>query len=149
MIFAVAVELGCRRIQRDDRILAKFVTRGLDRTADIIQRLVRRIDRRRETALVSHGRRVAGLGQKQFQRVKNLGAHAQTFTEVGSPNRHHHEFLNVERVVRMRPAIHDIHHRRRQQMRMHAAKIAPERHADRVGRGTRRRHRDTEDRVGT
>ena len=80
--------------------------------------------------------------------MKDLGAHAQRFAEIGRPDGHDHEFLNVERVVGVGAAIHNIHHRRRQQMRVHAAKIAPERHACGVGRRTRRRHRNAEDRVG-
>jgi hypothetical protein len=37
-------------------------------------------------------------------------------SEKSSPDRHHHEFLEIDRIVGMGAAVQDIHHRHRQQV---------------------------------
>ena len=59
-----------------------------------------------------------------------LSTHAQRITKMGRANRNDHEFLYIKRIIGMGTAIHDVHHRRWQQMRVNAPKIAPERHLD-------------------
>jgi hypothetical protein len=65
--------------------------------------------------------------QRGFQRVEDLGAHAQGFGEVRRADRRDHELLDVDRIVGMRAAVEDVHHRHRQQRRLRAAEIAVER----------------------
>ena len=80
--------------------------------------------------------------------VEDFGAGANRLGHRGGTDRHHHEFLNVDRVVGMNPAVDDVHHRHRQGAREDAADIAVERLREvgggRLGAG----EADAEDRVG-
>ncbi len=54
-------------------------------------------------------------------------AHAQSVGESVGAGRHDHEFLEVQRIVGMRAAIDDVHHRHWQDARIDAAQILIER----------------------
>ena len=73
---------------------------------------------RRKAALVADRGVVACGLQRSFQRMEDFGAHAQGFGEVRRADRRDHEFLEVDRIVGMRAAIEDVHHRHRQQRRL-------------------------------
>ena len=62
-----------------------------------------------------------------LQRMEDLGAAAQRFGEGLRPDRHHHELLEVDRIVGVGAAVEDVHHRHRQQGRAGAADVAVER----------------------
>ena len=68
--------------------------------------------------------------------------------KLSAPDRQDHELLDVERVVGMRAAIDDVHHRRRQHPGADAAEIAVERQADADGGGLGGGEADGQDRVG-
>ena len=80
--------------------------------------------------------------------MKNLRAHPQCFREGRRPERHDHEFLEVDRVVGMHAAVDDIHHRHRQEMGVGAADIPVERQRGGVGRRLGDREGGAEDGVG-
>ncbi len=90
---------------------------------------------------------MAGIVQRFLQRLENLHAHAQAFGESLRADRHDHEFLEVDRVVGMRAAVDDVHHRHRQQPRRRAADVTIERLPARGRGGFRDGKRNTEDRV--
>lgn len=54
-------------------------------------------------------------------------AHAKRFSEIRSADRHDHAFLNIDIVVRMRTAVHDVHHRDRQIVGIDTAEILVQR----------------------
>ena len=85
--------------------------------------------------------------QHRLQRVEGLGADAQRLGERRRAGRDEHELLEVDRVLRVRAAVDDVHHRHRQRPRLGAAEPAVERHARLRGRRLRGRERDAEDRV--
>jgi hypothetical protein len=58
--------------------------------------------------------------------VEDLGPGAQRLAERPEAGGHEHELLNVERVVRVRPAVHDVHHRDRERYGAGAAQVAEE-----------------------
>ena len=89
-----------------------------------------------------------GLVKRALQRVENLGSAAQRLGKGRRADRHHHEFLEVDAVVGVHPAVEDVHHRHRQQVGIDPADIAVERQATRVRRRLRRRQADAEDRIG-
>ena len=62
--------------------------------------------------------------------------------------RHNHKLLNINRIVGMRAAIQNIHHRHRQNMRRHAANIAPKRCVLRGGGGLGNRQRNAQHGIG-
>jgi hypothetical protein len=66
-------------------------------------------------------------GAKPLQRVEDFRAHAHGIADIVGANRHDHEFLEVDRVVGMRAAVDDVHHRYRQDAGVRAADIAVER----------------------
>jgi len=65
--------------------------------------------------------------------VENFRADADRFRARRTADRHDHEFLDVDRIVGMRPAIDDVHHRNRQHVRTRTADIAVERQMGRLG----------------
>ena len=149
MVGPVTVEFGRSRIDGDHHIITGGASGSLNRLADIVERLVSRINRRRKATLITDRSRMPGLRQKRFQRVKNLRTNAHGIRKIHRTNRHDHEFLNIQRVVGMRAAIHDVHHRRWQKMRVYPAKITPQRQANGLRSCARRRHRHTQNGVRT
>ena len=87
--------------------------------------------------------------QLLLQRVKDFGAPADRFGKAVRPDRHDHEFLNIDRVVRVLAAIDDVHHRHGQDMRRNTADIAVEREAACIRRRLGNRHAGAEDRIRT
>ena len=80
--------------------------------------------------------------------MKNLSSHAQPFGKCRSAHGLDHELLDVDRVVRVLPTVHDVHHRHRQRPRIHAAHVAIERYLHLVRRRLRQRQRHAQNRVG-
>ena len=87
--------------------------------------------------------------------MEDLGAGAERIAERRRAERHHHEFLEVDAAVRVRAAVQDVHHRRRQDraggavvLLVQPREVRVERHAGRGGAGARQRHRHAEQRVG-
>ena len=79
--------------------------------------------------------------------MEDLGSGAERLAKGPESRRHEHEFLDVERVVRVRAAVHDVHHRDGQRHGAGAAQVAEERERAGVRRGAADGHRDAEDRV--
>ena len=90
---------------------------------------------RREAALVADVGVVAGVLQVLLQRMEDLRAHADGLGGAVGADRHDHELLDVDRVVGVRAAVDDVHHRHRQHVRGRPAEVAVERQAG----GRRRR----------
>ena len=61
-----------------------------------------------------------------LERVENFRSHPHRLEQAVGPDRHHHEFLKIDGVVGVHPAIDDIHHRHRQDMCADPADIAVE-----------------------
>ena len=80
--------------------------------------------------------------------MEDFRAGTQRLGEGSRAERHDHEFLEVDRIIRMHAAVDDIHHRHRQKPRRGATDIAVERQPAGCGRclGDRKRH--AEDSVG-
>jgi hypothetical protein len=86
--------------------------------------------------------------QHRLERVEGLRAPAQRLGEGLRADRRDHELLDVDRIVGVRAAVDDVHHRHRQQVRVRAAEVAEQRQRGRLGGGLGDRERDAEDRVG-
>ena len=65
--------------------------------------------------------------------------------EALETERHDHEFLNIDRVVRVRTAVNDVHHRGRQQSSADAAHVAEQRQTAVIGSRTGDGQRNAED----
>ena len=85
--------------------------------------------------------------QHGFERVEDLGAHAERLAEARRADRHEHVFLHVGRIRRVLPAVQDVHQRDGQHVRVGAAQVPVERNALGGGGRARDRERDAEDRV--
>jgi hypothetical protein len=91
---------------------------------------------------------VAGVVQLLLEGGEDLGADAHGVGHVAGGDRHHHEFLDVDRVVGVLAAVDDVHHRHRQGAGVDAAHVAVQWHAVRLGGRFRDGERDREDGVG-
>ena len=80
--------------------------------------------------------------------MEDLRPAPQRLGESREPGRHDHEFLKIHRVVGMRAAIEDVHHRRRQDARIGAAHITIERQTGGFRRGLGGGQRHAQKRVG-
>ena len=89
---------------------------------------------RREAALVADGRREAPRrAAALFSAWKTSAPDLQRLGERRRAVRHDHELLQVERVVGVRAAVDDVHHRHRQRARAAAADVAVELQPELVG----------------
>ena len=102
----------------------------------------------REPALVADGRRQAAVVEQAAQRVVRLGAPPQRLREARRADRHDHELLQVDRVVGVHAAVHDVHHRHWQHVGVRAADVAVQRDVQLVGGRLGDRQADAEDGVG-
>ena len=148
VVDALGEELGGGAVEREEDVLAGLEAGGLDALHDEVEGFGGRAQVRGEAALVADGGVVAGLGEALLQGVEDLGAEAHRLGEAVGADRHHHEFLDVDRVVGMRAAVDDVHHRHRQDVGRDAADVAVERHAEALGRGLGDGEAGAEDGVG-
>ena len=118
------------------------------RGEDELDRGLGRGDLGREPALVADGGAEAVAVQARLERVVDLAADAQGLAEARRAVRDDHELLQVERVVGVRPAVDDVHHRHGQDMRGRPAERAPERQPERGRRGLGDGQRGAEHAVG-
>ena len=110
-------------------------------------RVFHAVELRRKTAFVADGGGQSAFLQNGFERVKNFRDRPQPFAERVEAVRHDHEFLEINRGIRVRAAVDDVGHRHRQNFRVRAAEVFEQRQADRVGGGFGVRERDGENRV--
>src|ERR1700722_1966078 len=108
------VEFAGRRVQRNRNLLARLVAGGSDCFQHAFNRLFVRFQIWCEAAFVAHRRRISVFLQHRFQVMENFHAPAQRFAKIRRADRHHHEFLHVNRIVRVRSAIDYVHHWNRQ-----------------------------------
>jgi hypothetical protein len=80
--------------------------------------------------------------------VKRLGDGAQAFAERRQAERHDHEFLEINRGVRVRAAVDDVGHRHGQHFGVRPAEIAEQRLVQSGGGGLGVRQRHGENGVG-
>ena len=147
-VLAVLEELAGRGVERERHVLARTIAGFLAGLGDEAQRLVRRLQVRREAALVADIGVVAGIMQALLQRGEDLRAHADAVGHRARTDRLDHEFLDVDRIVGMHAAVDDVHHRHRQRARIDAADMAIQRDAQVLRRGLRDSQRHRQDRVG-
>ena len=130
-------------------LLARLVSRLLNRLEHDFNGFHIRLHRRREAALVADRRVVSALFQHALEGMEDLDAPAQRLGKRRRSHRHHHELLEVDIAIGVRAAVQDIHHRHRNRVRAGAAEIAVERQLKRPGRCASRRHRNCEDGIGS
>ena len=128
-VLAVLEELAGGRVEADADLLAGLVAGLRDGFEHALDGFLVRLQIGREAALVAHRGRVALLAEHLLQRVEDFDAHAQRFAEARRAEGRDHEFLQVDRVVGMRAAVDDVHHRHGQGAGADAAQVAIERSA--------------------
>ena len=117
------MELGGRHVEGQPDVAAELVARLLHRLGDEIQRRPGAGQVGREAALVTQAGGQPLRLQHRLQRLVDLGAPAQGLPERVRADRGDHELLHVDRAVRVRPAIDDVHHRHREHVRVRAADV--------------------------
>ncbi len=63
-----------------------------------------------KTSLISYVGAIAFALQHRLEVVEDLGTHSERLAEARCSNRHDHEFLEVDGIVRMLPTVQDVHH---------------------------------------
>src|SRR5438034_1294377 len=86
------------------------------------------------SCIVAHRRREAAIFQYAFQAVENFAARAESFREAGRAFRHDHEFLKIDRRIRVRAPVDDVHHRDGKHPGIGSAEVFEKREAELVGR---------------
>src|SRR5580700_1034575 len=119
-------ELARRAVERERHVLAYGVTGFFDGLDDELDRVFVGCKLRREPALVSDGDGQALVLEQLLQRVEDLRRRAERLGERRDPRRHDHELLNLESVVGMYAAVHDVHEGRGDHAGLHSAEVAPE-----------------------
>ena len=79
--------------------------------------------------------------------MENLAARAQSFGEGRHAFGHDHELLKIDRRIRVRAAVDDVHHRYRQHLGIRSAEVFEKREAELVGGRPCSRKRDRENRI--
>ena len=129
-------------------VVAGLVAGGVDGLHDHLDGLFVRGEVGREAALVAdRGGQALGL-EHRLEAVVDLGAHAQGLLEARGADRHDHELLQVDVVVGVLAAVHDVHHRHRQLVRVAAADVLVQRQLERRRGGVGDGQRHAEDGVG-
>ena len=144
----VLVEGTGGRVQRDGDVLAGHVAGRLDGLDDHFAGFLVALEVGGEAALVADAGGVVAFVQDALQGVEGLGPIAQGLGEVGRPDGHDHEFLEIDAVVGMFAAVEDVHHGHGQPHGPGAAQVGVQRQFG----GRRRRpgdgHRHAQDRIG-
>src|SRR5690606_24644259 len=97
-----------------------------------------------KASLVADGRVETFVAKDLLKVVKDLSSAPQSVTKRVESERHHHEFLDVNRVVGVAATIEDVHHRRGEEPGVRSANVAKEGEPQVAGRGVRRGERDAE-----
>ena len=128
----------CRRVNRQRNVLSGNPSRALNRPHQQLQRLLRAFEIRRKAALVAYAGGKPLLQQQRFQRAIAFRAHSHRAGKIVRAGRDEHEFLNIDIVIRVPPAVEHVHHRTGHFARHCAAEPAVNRHS----RGVCRRRSD-------
>ncbi|MDT4834564.1 hypothetical protein FQZ97_682050 [compost metagenome] len=147
-VLAVAVELGAGAVQAQGDLRARLVAGFGNGLQDQLDGGFMAGHVGRETALVAHCRGHALAVDQLLEHVEDFGAPAQGFTEAARAHRQDHQFLEVERVVGVRAAVDDVHHRHGHAHGAAAAEIAIQGQAGFVGGGAGHGHAGRQDGVG-
>ena len=107
------IELGRRRVQRDEHLFAGLVAAALDGLDQQRHGFLVGLQLGGKAALVALAGAQATLVQRQLEGVEDLGAPAQPLAEARCPGWNHHEFLEVNLCLGMLAAVEDVHHRHR------------------------------------
>ena len=107
----VPTELRRGAVEREDDVASEVVSCARHRAGNPLEGRRVRGQVRGEAALVAHGGGQPFFPQHGLQRVENLDAAAQGLAEARRADRQHHELLDVDVVVGVRPAVEDVHHR--------------------------------------
>ena len=142
-------EFRARDIESDRDVVAHLVAGLFNRLANHAKCVIGTLKVWRKATFVTHGGGKTAIVKDLLERVENFGTVAQRLTQRRRTDRHDHEFLEVDRRVRVGTAIDDVHHRHRQHLRIGSTEVLVERHAELCGRGLGHCHRDTENCIGT
>ena len=84
-------------------------------------------------AFVTDGRAQALTLEDGLEGMEDLCSHAEGLGEARRPHGHDHELLDINGRVRVGPAVEDVHHRHRQDIRVHPAQVAEQREPRMLG----------------
>src|SRR5271166_1311265 len=141
------IELAGGGIEREEDIFAEFVTGFLDRLPNGPKSVFNTVEIWGETSFVTDRSGKAACFQNALERVKDLCTIAKRFGKGGRSFRHDHEFLKIDRRIRMGAPVDDVHHGNRQHFGVRATQVTEQRKIKLGGGGVRNRQRNSKNRV--
>ena len=148
VLLLLHVELGGGDVEGEVDVLAELVAGVLDGEGDGIEGRLGGLELRGEAAFVTDGGGEALFLQDLLEGVEDFAAHAQAFGEGRGAEGHDHEFLEVDRGIGVRAAVHDVHHRNGEDLGVRPAEVLVERDVEGGGGGLGHGHGDGENGVG-
>jgi len=136
------------RVERQEDILAGAVACFFDGFEDDLDGLLVGPQVGGEATLVAHGRAVAFRLEYLLQVMEDLHADPERLGEASAADRCDHEFLQVQVVVGVAPAVDDVHEGHRERPGIRAADVPVERQVGRGGGRLGHGERDAQDGVG-
>ena len=125
-----------------------FMAGAFHGAGDAFQGVVRGFQGRGEAAFIPHGCGQAAVMQDVLQRMEDFRTVAQGFPEGGGALGHDHEFLKVNRGVRMGTAVDDVHHGDGKHLGIRAAQVFEEGQVKLHGGGFCHGQGDTQNGIG-
>ena len=125
--FVFVVKLSGCYVQGNLNLLARLVTRLLDRGHDQVKCFDVATEVWSEATFVTHGGVKAFALQHLFQVVENFAAAAKCIAKTLKAQRHDHKFLYIDAIVSVFASVDDVHHRCWQQRRAGSAEVTVER----------------------
>ena len=141
-------QLAGGRVETDRDVVTGAIAGRLDRGDQQLEWRLVRAQTGREATLVTDSSGQPALRERDFELVVDLGADLQRVSKRSGPYRRNHELLEVDRIVRVHPAVEDVHRRDGEQVSVIAAEIPPQRLARRRGGGTSCGHRYAQQSIG-
>ena len=120
------IELSCRRVHCNLNLVTSGVASLCNCFHDDIEGFLVALEVWCVTTFISNSRAVALALKDRLQRVEDFRSPAKAFGECLRTHRHHHEFLEVNGVVRVLATIDDVHHRDWQLACVHSTNVAVE-----------------------
>src|SRR6516164_5649801 len=131
------IEFAGGGIEREEDIFTEFVSGLVDGLPNGIESVFNTVEIWCETSLVSNRSGESACFQNALKRMKDLCTIAKSLGKAGCSFRHDHEFLKINRRIRMGATVDDVHHRNRQHFGIWSAQVTEQRKVELSGGGMR------------
>ena len=142
------IEFGGRDVQGQENLFARFVTGVFDGLQDDLDCGFGTVEPGGKAALIAHSSGEAFFLEHRLEGVEAFGDGLQTLGKCIEPFGHNHEFLKINRGIRMSAAVNHIGHGHRQHLGVRPPKVFEKRQTKRLGGGFGVGKRDGQNGIG-